>query len=115
MKSINRVRRIPIADKELLRQLKEIVLGRVPDATLILYGSAARGERAPDSDYDVLLLVDAPLSREEEEAIDRAIYALELDREVVLSVFIYTRDDWNRPLRAVTPFYQNVEREGVLL
>lgn len=115
MKSIKRVRRIPIADKQLLAELKEIVLERVPDADLILYGSTARGSREPDSDYDVVILVDTQLSRDEEEALDCAIYSLELDRGVVLSTFIYTRGQWDEPLMSVTPFHRNVESEGVLL
>ena len=115
MRDIRHVRKIPVADKQLLAELKQIVLQRVPGATLILYGSAARGMREPDSDFDVLILVDAPLSREEEEAIDCAIYSLELDREVVLSTFTYTRDEWNDRFRSVTPFHRNVEKEGVLL
>ena len=115
MKDIRRVRRISAEDKELLAELKRIVLGFVPDATLILYGSAARGERTPESDYDVLVLVDTPLSREEDDALDCATYSLELDRGVVLSTFVYTREEWSRPLRTATPYYRNVEREGVLI
>jgi len=115
MRSIKRVRRISAEDKELLAELKRIVLGFVPDATLILYGSAARGERDPESDYDVIILLNSPLSKEVDEELDTVIYALELERGTVLSTFLYTRDEWNRPLRVATPYHRNVQREGVLL
>ena len=115
MRSIERVKRISDQDKQLLAELKRIVLGFVPDAELILYGSAARGKREPESDYDVLILLNGPLSKELDEELDIAIYALELEREAVLSTFIYTRDEWDRPLRVATPYHRNVEREGVLL
>jgi predicted nucleotidyltransferase len=115
MRSIRRVRRISAEDKELLAELKRIVLGFVPDATLILYGSAARGERDPESDYDVLILLNSPLSKELDEELDTAIYALELDREAVLSTFLVTQKQWNQPRVVGSPYRRNVEREAVLL
>lgn len=114
MKDIRRVRRISQADKELLAELKRIVLGFVPDATLVVYGSTARGERTADSDYDVLVLVNEPLTREADDTLRRAIYDLELDRGVVLSTFFYTPEEWNQPRVKGSPFRRNVEKEGVL-
>ncbi len=67
MKDIRRVRRISASDKELLAELKRIVLGFVPDATLVVYGSTARGERTAESDYDVLVLTSSQLSAKDED------------------------------------------------
>ncbi len=115
MKRIDELTDISPSDNQLLADLKEIVLRFVPDAELLLYGSTARGSREPDSDYDVLVLMKGPLSREKEAAVNAAIYDLQLDREAVLSTFFYTRDEWNLPIRTASPFYRNVEREGILL
>ncbi len=115
MRSIKRVRKVPLADKQLLAELKEKVLQYAPDAELILYGSAARGTRQPDSDYDVLVLTGESLPRDIEQRLRDAIHALELDREVVLSAFIYTREEWLRPFTTATPLYRNVQKEGVVL
>ena len=113
MKSIKRVRKITIADKQLLAELKEIILGRVPDAELVLYGSAARGTREPDSDYDVLVLLKDPLSTEEQDAIGYAIYDLELARGVVISEVFVSRGEWEHGLIAASPFRRNVESEAI--
>lgn len=113
MKSIKRVRKIPIADKQLLAELKRIVLERVPNAELILYGSAARGTREPDSDYDVLVLLRDPLPTEEQDAIGYAIYDLELARGVVISEVFLSREEWEHGLIAVSPFRRNVESEAI--
>lgn len=115
MKRIEECANIPDSDRQLMADLKQIVRRFVPDVELMLYGSAARGEREPDSDYDVVILVNTPLSREQEEALDSAIYSLELDRGVVLSTLIYTRGQWDEPLMSVTPYRRNVEREGLVL
>lgn len=102
-----------MADKQLLAELKKIVLSRLPDAEILLYGSAARGDREPDSDYDVLVLLKTPLSAEEQDAIGYAIYELELARGVVVSEVFLPREEWSRGLIAVSPFRRNVEREAV--
>ena len=43
-----------------------VIAAFLPGASVVLYGSVARGEQGPESDYDVLILVDAPLTRQEE-------------------------------------------------
>jgi uncharacterized protein len=43
---------------EIVYDIKRTVKELSPGAELILYGSEARGESGPDSDIDVLILVD---------------------------------------------------------
>ena len=95
--------------------LKSVIVRFVPNATVILYGSAARGKREPESDYDVLVLLDEPAPKETLEEMRSAIYDLELEREVVLSVMTSTQEEWRSPLSRVSPYHKNVESEGVLL
>jgi predicted nucleotidyltransferase len=115
MKDIRRVRRISAEDKELLAELKRIVLGFVPDAAVVVYGSTARGRRTAESDYDILVLLSAPIPDDEREGMRDTIYDLELARGVVMTVFFLTTEEWCRPLTRVTPFHRNVERDGVAL
>jgi predicted nucleotidyltransferase len=115
MRRLDEADNIPEGDRQLLAEVKRIVTGMLPDAQVLLYGSAARGERGPESDYDVLVLSDRELSDTEERRIRDAVYDIELAREVVVSLAMYTRDDWNLPLRKATPYHKNVEREGILL
>jgi predicted nucleotidyltransferase len=102
-------------EKQMLREVKAAVLRHQPNAEVILYGSAARGERGPESDYDVLVLVDRPLSVGEEDEIDAAVYEVELARGAVLSVMFYGADEWASALVSATPYRRSVEREGVAL
>ena len=115
MRRLDRVRTLSASEKQLLRDLKGVIARFVPNATVILYGSAARGKRDPESDYDILILLDKLPPRQTLEEMRSAIYDLELEREAVLSVMTSTQDDWNSPLRRVSPHHKNVEREGVVL
>jgi uncharacterized protein len=103
------------AGKALLREVKRIVQQFLPDAELWLYGSSARGERRPDSDWDVLILTGAPVPRAEQDGIRDVVYDLELERHAFVSLRFYSREQWETSLVSVSPFRINVERDAVAL
>lgn len=102
-------------EKQMLREVKEAVLQFEPNAEVILYGSAARGEHGPDSDYDVLVLVDRALSTREENPIRSAIYHVGLEHGGLISVMFYADGEWDSTLVSASPYRRNVEQEGVAL
>jgi predicted nucleotidyltransferase len=103
------------ADTWLLEHCKTAVLRIVPDATIILYGSRARGNADPMSDYDMLILIDREVSRPLEEKIGDALYAIELEQGIVIPAIIFNRDDWNQPHFRTLPLHENIDREGVIV
>lgn len=80
---------------------------------IILYGSQARCAADPESDIDLLILVNKTLSKDEKTAISDDIYEINLELNVVISPLIKTRQQWNQPVVKVLPLYQNVQKEGV--
>jgi len=78
-----------------------------------LFGSLARGEPGPDSDYDLLLVVpdDAPPERR------RARLAYEVLRGtgVATDVLVWTRQAFEERLGVVTSLPATVVREGRVL
>lgn len=100
---------------EIVNQIRNKMRDIAPTATTILFGSEARGEARPESDIDLLILVDGEkMSLEQEEAITLPLYELELKTGVVISPIVMLRKLWeNRPFK--TPFYINIVNEGVVL
>ena len=83
-----------------------------PKAEVILYGSRARGDERPDSDWDILVLTDYSIDMVIERKFRDKLYDLELEIGEPLSIFVYSKSDWQTKQR-ITPFYENVTQEGV--
>ncbi len=113
MKTIEEMHVFSQEDKALLLELKKIVLEVVPTAEVLLYGSVARGTQGPESDYDILVLTDEPLSKNGQREIERQVLELELAHDVVLSTMYHSKAEWRQ--RAALPFHSEVEKHGVAL
>jgi uncharacterized protein len=104
-----------IKNKEILLKIKQLVNSAEPTATVILFGSQARGEGHKQSDIDILILVDHDkISFADEQRIKYPLYDLEFETGKVISPIIFSRKDWETR-HIITPFYKNIEKEGVLL
>jgi predicted nucleotidyltransferase len=115
MKHLEDVATIPVEDKTILREARAVIARLLPDATVYLYGSGARGAREPDSDLDLLILTSRPTSRIDERRVADALYDFELARGVVISLLWYAQADWDAALTWATPFRRRVEAEAVLV
>ena len=97
---------------ELLDGILGIIKNRV--VSIILYGSTARGTNTEESDVDVAILMQGNLDKETEEKLSDFIVDMNLEYDKVFSVIDIDYDmfcKWQK----VTPFYQNVTQEGVVL
>jgi predicted nucleotidyltransferase len=85
-----------------------------PQAKAILFGSRARGNPGPDSDWDILVLLDKEkIDSTDFDEIAYPLFELGWSLNQQISVKLYTINEWRK--RSFTPFYKNVEQEGVLL
>lgn len=100
---------------EIVKQISQTVHRLEPSASTILYGSEARGDARPDSDIDLLILLDGDKrDLKREDRLSGELYEIELATGVLISPMIMLRKQWeNRPFK--TPFYINVMNEGVRL
>lgn len=83
---------------------------------VILYGSVARGTQTEDSDVDILVLVDG--TDQELRAYGDGLSDVSTDMALkylkvfsIMDVRYQEYMDW----KSVSPFYRNVDREGIVL
>ena len=83
---------------------------------IILYGSYARGDFRPDSDIDIMILVD--LSDDEIRSRGHMLSDLTVDynfdNDLQIMPIVKNLDHFNKWIRAY-PFYNNDKKEGVEL
>lgn len=107
--------RIRVLNKPELRRCRDLIRKIVPESTVILYGSRARGNADPESDYDLLVLVKGHVNWQLEERIREELYPLELETGITFSLVVFSEEDWNTPLYRAMPFSRNVRQEGIIL
>ena len=102
-------------DKDILFIIKNLVKSAEPDATIILYGSYARGDNKNDSDLDLLILLNKDkVTREDEKKVKYPLYDIEFETGRIISPLVISKKDWETRHK-ITPFYDNVLREGIVL
>lgn len=103
-------------DQKLIKErIKKTIHNKDPNAIAYLFGSRARGDFRPDSDWDILILVDANLvTNQIEDKFRDDLYDIELESGQIISIFIYPKAYWERTM-IYSPLYKIVNREGILL
>ena len=101
--------------EQVIERIKETAERILPEgASLWLYGSRARGDARPDSDYDLLILLDKDTILGVDH--DKYSYPLrlmgwEINEEI--NPHIYPQKEWKS--WDFVPFHDNVENEKIVL
>ena len=97
---------------ELITGILQVLEGQV--IRIVLYGSVARGTNTDESDVDIAVFVHSRISPVQDDLLSDIVVDMNLKYDKVFSVVDIDEATYQK-WKAVTPFYQNVDREGVVL
>lgn len=102
-------------EKKVLNRIREVARQAVPkNGQAILYGSRARGDAHPGSDWDILILIDKErVSPEDYATVSFPFVNLGWDINEEINPILYTHNEWKS--YDFTPFYENVTHDGITL
>ncbi|HID64839.1 MAG TPA: HEPN domain-containing protein [Anaerolineae bacterium] len=103
-------------EAQAVEEFKERLLAALPGQVrdIILFGSKARGDGHPESDIDLLVVLENP-TKEQTDTVCDITFDILLDRGVELSAITYSREEAMRKRELGTPLMRNVAEEGIII
>lgn len=95
-----------------IREMVERIVDRFRPERVVLFGSHARGDAGPDSDVDLLIVMDIEGSRRQAQLdVRRALHDIEVPKDVIVT----TPEDFERRRRIPGTVERPAAREGRVL
>jgi predicted nucleotidyltransferase len=101
-----------IPNPQLTEVVQRLIEAYAPER-VYLFGSNARGDAGPDSDYDLLLVVPDDAAPERKRA--KLAYATLWGTGTAVDVLVWTRSSFDRRVHLPTSLPATIIREGRLL
>lgn len=102
-----------LARDTVLREIVKRLIHTLNPVRIYLFGSRARGESGPDSDYDILVLVEHP--DEPRYRLSQKGYRALRGIPAAVDVVVWDRETFDSRLHLKASFAATVLREGTLL
>jgi predicted nucleotidyltransferase len=106
---------LKINDRRAIEAAVELLLTQFPVEQVTLYGSKVNGQDTKESDIDLLVLTQHPLSWQERDAITDALFDLELTYDVVISTLVADREQWVGGYYRLLPIHHEIDQYGVVV
>lgn len=108
--AVGGVRRVPWIARRYARAVRAGLAPRVQ--SIVLFGSRARGDARPGSDYDFLVVLDR-VDRKSREKVSEAGAELLNATDRLCAAVVYAPEQWKRVRQS--PLGWNIAREGIVL
>ncbi len=98
----------------LVREIKKLLLAEFGNEIqkVILYGSRSKGTSAPDSDYDILVILKNPYDWRMRKKISSLCYDIDLKYDILTDVKTVSAGELDKP-SGKQPYILDAIREGI--
>jgi len=96
-----------------IAEIKSIAKFFLPGSEVILFGSRARGEESPGSDYDFLIISREPLSDRQRLTLQARIRKSLAQKLILADILIYSGKDIEKKKRLPGHIVRSAMKDGV--
>ena len=101
-----------IRDHQILKEFSANVRQQFPDAQIWAFGSRARGNAQPDSDFDICVVVDE-LDRTTWKTLSDIAWETGFQHDVVITTVKYSRQQFESSPYTASPLVHSILAEGI--
>ena len=94
--------------KEFASRIREIL----PGSRILAYGSRARGDATPDSDFDICV-VFPDAATDARKQIQEIAWEVGFDHELLIMALSYSETEFNQSVRVASSLMRNIRKEGI--
>jgi len=104
---------VEAVERAVLDKFKELVSGRIRVHKTILFGSRARGDADPESDLDVVVVLEGEAGADTKDFVSDCAWEAGFDHGIVVVPVVFGRDEWESGPERESLFVRAVEAEGI--
>ena len=104
---------LSITQSKALKEIKQRVIEQFSIVDCLLYGSAARGDADEESDVDLLIVTDVPLTRFKRHEITDIVFDVNLKYNTNFSTCVVDRETWETGIISVLPLRDEILKDGI--
>ena len=99
-------------EKQALQALKKRIQEEFSLLDFRLFGSKARQNSSPESDIDVMIMIEKS-NPEIEARLDDIVFDINLEHDTFISTVIFSRWEIEEGPMGESPIYKSIQREGI--
>lgn len=104
-----------MASNQIIKSIKSTVHEYLPDSEILLFGSRARNNESPDSDYDILVVIKSDLTPKEKLPLKTKIRKALLSIGIRSDVLIQSKAEVNQKKDLPGHIVRRILGEAILL
>jgi uncharacterized protein len=98
-----------------LQNIKDVAWQLFPNCKVILFGSRARKDNRPDSDYDILLVIDKTIKPEEKIPLRTSIRKELLKFRILTDILIQSEEEIEEKSQLTGHIIRTAMKEGIVI
>ncbi len=102
-------------EREILSDFKRKVAARLPLNRMILFGSRARGDADPESDMDVLVVLDCQVIWETRALVSECAWEAGFGKGITVTSVAVSREEWEEGPLSSSLLAIAVDEDGVVV